>query len=137
MIVFEALEADELQQLQRAPPFGWANSTCDLAPDDRVGKHRAPRQETIGLEHEAAVPAWSRDRAPVELNLPEARRLEAGDNAQKRRLSTTRGADDSNEIAALDREINVVQRLQFAERFAKVGNLQLRRQVTLILGPRH
>src|SRR4029077_2253327 len=137
MIVFDGLEADELQQLQRAPPLGWANSTCDLAPDDRVGKHRAPRQEIIGLEHEAAVPAWSRDRAPVELDLPGARRLEAGDDAQKRSLSTARGADDGNEIAALDREIDVGQPLKFAERLAEVENLQLRLKVTLILSPRH
>src|SRR2546430_6224924 len=137
MIVFEALEADELQELERAPPFGRADPTRDLAPDDRVGKHRTPGKEIIGLEHEAAVAAWSRDRAAVEFDLPGACRLEAGDDAQKRGLAAARGADDGNEFTALDHEVDVVQRLQFAERLAEMGNLQLRRQLALILGPGH
>src|SRR5947208_3357006 len=86
-------------------------------------------------EDEHAVGPWSLDGAAIELDCPGARRVEAGDNAQKRGLAAARGADDGNELTALDREVDVAQRLQFAERLAETGNLQLRCQVALILGP--
>src|SRR5262249_61910101 len=88
----DALQAEELHDLVRWPPYGRANLTGDLASYHRVGKHRTPGQEIIGLEHEAAVAAWPRDRASVELDLPGARGLEAGDDAQKRGLAAARGA---------------------------------------------
>src|SRR5262249_39011949 len=127
MVVLESLEADELQELHRALPFGGAHSARDLAPDDRVGEHRAPRQEIVTLEHEAAVAARTAHRASVERHLARGGRFEAGDDAQKRRLAAARRADDRNELAALDREIDVLQRLQFAERLAEMGDLELAR----------
>src|SRR5262249_61973783 len=55
MVMLESLKADELQELHRALPFGGADSARDLAPDDRVGEHRAPRQEIVALEHQAPI----------------------------------------------------------------------------------
>src|SRR5262249_60982078 len=43
MVVLESLEADELQELHRALPFGGAALTTGPAPDQPVGGHRAPR----------------------------------------------------------------------------------------------
>src|SRR6185503_10159407 len=115
MVVLEALEPDELQQFHRALPLGGAYLACDLAADDRVGEHRAPRQQAVALEHEAAVAARSMHRAPVEQNLARARRFEAGDDAQEGGLAAAGGADHRNELAALDVEVDVLQRVQVAE----------------------
>src|SRR5262245_11169930 len=127
MVVFESLEADELQKLHRALPFGRADSPRDLAPDDRVGEHRAPRQKIVVLEHEAAVAARTAHGASVERDLARGGRFEARDDAQKRGLAAAGRADDRNELAAFDREVDVPQRLQFAERLAEMGDLELAR----------
>src|SRR5205807_9476367 len=105
MVIFESLEADELQELQGALPFDRTDAARDLPPDDRVCEHRAPRQEIVGLKHETAVAARTADRAPVEPDLTGACRLEARDDAQKSGLATTGRADDGKELAALDHQI--------------------------------
>src|SRR5262249_10747772 len=127
MVVLESLEADELQELQCALPFGRADAPRDLAPDDRVSEHRAPRQKIVVLEHEAAVAARTAHGASVERHLARAGRLETRDDAQKRGFTAARRADDRNELAAFDREVDVLQRLQFAERLAEMGDLELAR----------
>src|SRR5262249_57136432 len=83
MVMLESLKADELQELHRALPFGGADSARDLAPDDRVGEHRAPRQEIVALEHEAAIAARAAHRASVERHLARGGGFEAPDDAQK------------------------------------------------------
>src|SRR5262249_57670401 len=83
MVVLESLEADELQKLHRALPFGRADSPGDLAPDDRVGEHRAPRQKIVVLEHEAAVAARTAHGASVERDLAPAGRFQARPDAHK------------------------------------------------------
>src|SRR5437016_2891715 len=55
MVIFESVEADELQELLGALPFGRAHSARHLPPDDRVCEHGAPRQEVVGLEYEPAA----------------------------------------------------------------------------------
>src|SRR5215472_5555196 len=127
MVVLEALEADELQELHRAPPFGRPDSARDLAPDDRVGEHCAPRQKIVALEHEAAVAARAAHGASVERHPARAGGFETRDDAQKGGLAAARRADDRNELAALDREVDVLQRLQFAERLAEMRDLELAR----------
>src|SRR4029434_4657927 len=124
MVVFEALEADELQEVPRALPFRRADLARDFAPDARVREHGAPRQKMVGLEHEAAVEARSTDGAAVELDLAGACPFETRNDAQERRLAAPGRTDDRNELTALHQEIDVLQRPQFAERFAEMGDLQ-------------
>src|SRR6266511_3808732 len=118
MVVFEALEADELQEVPRALPFRRADLARDFAPDDRVREHGAPGQKIVGLEHEAAVEARSTDGAAVELDLAGACPFETRNDAQECRLAAAGRADHREELAALDHEIDVLQRPQFPERFA-------------------
>ena len=42
----------------------------DLAPDDRIGEHRAPRQQAVVLEHEATVAAGPRTARPSSSTCP-------------------------------------------------------------------
>src|SRR5262249_40751406 len=127
MVVLESLEADELQQLHRALPLGGADLARDLAPDDRVGEHRAPRQKIVALEHEAAVAARAAPGAPVGRHLTRACRFQTRGDAQKRGLAAAGRADERNELAALDRKIDVLQRPQLAEGLAEMGDLELAR----------
>jgi len=108
-------------------PLGRTDVTRDLAPDDRVGEHRAPRQKIVALEHEAAVAAWAAHGAPVERHLARACRFKTRDDAQKRRLAAAGRTDERDELAALDRKVDVLQRPQFAEGLAEVGDLELAR----------
>src|SRR5262249_33472478 len=132
MVVLESLEADELQELHRALSFGGTDPARDLAPNDRVGEHGAPRQKIVALEQEAAIAARAAHRASVERHFARAGSFEAGDDAQKRGLAAARRTDDRDELAALDRKIDVLQRLQFAERLAEMGDLELARHRALV-----
>ena len=125
MVIFESVEADELQELLGALPFGRAHSARHLPPDDRVCEHGAPRQEVVGLEYETAVGARATDRPTVEPDVAGACRFEPRDNAQKSGLATPGGPDDGNELATLDRHTDVLQRPQSAERLAEMRDLQL------------
>src|SRR5919198_6725534 len=137
MVVLEALESHELQKLHGALSFRRADLARDFAPDDRVREYGAPGQEIVGLEHEAAIEARSTDGAAVELDLAGAGRFETRNDAQERRLAAAGRTDQRDELAALHHEIDVLQGPQFAERFAEIEDLQLRRHLALILGPRH
>ena len=90
IVVLEAVEPDQLEQLHGAPPLDRADLAGDLGPDDGVGEHRAPRQQAVALEHEAAVAAGTVQRAAVEQQLAGARGLEARDDAQERGLAAAR-----------------------------------------------
>src|SRR4029077_14112280 len=117
IVVFKTLEPDELQQLHGALAVGRADGAGDLTADDGVGQHRAPRQEAVVLEHEAAVAAGLLDRAAVEQHLARTGMFEAGDDAQERRLAAAARPDARDELAALDVEADAAQRFEGAERF--------------------
>ena len=64
----------------------------------------APRQQQVLLQHEADVGARPVDRASVEPQAAFRRTIEAGDEIQDRALAASRGADDRDELARLQRE---------------------------------
>ena len=118
VIVLEAFEPDELEQLHGALAVGSADRAGDFAADDGVGEHRAPRQQAVVLEHKAAVGAGLAHGAAVEQHFAGRRVFEAGDDAQERGLAAAARPDHGNEFAALDVEIDAAQRFEVAERFA-------------------
>src|SRR4029077_18128503 len=69
--------------------------------------------EGIALEHHCHV-ALARltvgDVAAIEQHTPAGERLEAGKDAQRRRLAGSRGPEQCEEFARLDLEIDAVQR---------------------------
>ena len=76
-----------------------------------VLRHGLVRKQRVALEHHAE-PAVARlevvDHAAVDPDLARGRILEAGDHAQRRGLAAAGGADEHDELAVLDREVDVL-----------------------------
>ena len=63
---------------------------------------------------------------PSSSDLARAGRFETRDDAQESGLAAPGGAHDRDELTALDGKIDVLQRVQLAERFAEIGGRELR-----------
>ncbi len=111
-------QADQLQQLRHpgidlgAAPAPVHQPVGDVVADGQVGKQR------VRLEDDAVVARRRRragDVAPV-LDHPAARlRLQPGDDPQQGRLAAAGRPDEADQLAALDREIDRLQRDKAAE----------------------
>src|SRR5262249_3322161 len=92
--------------------FLHAQAELDVLRDVLMGKQR------VSLEHHAEV-AVARleivDDAPVDANFARSRILKTGDHAQRRRLAAAGWPDEDNELAILNREVQVLDRLNSAE----------------------
>jgi hypothetical protein len=75
---------------------------------------RAPGKQRVALEDEAAVGAGARDRRPVEHDVAVRLVDQPVEDAQERGLATAAGADDGGELALLDLEADVAERLDLA-----------------------
>ncbi len=117
-IALEARQPDELQEIEGAAARGGAGLARDLGADQRIGQHASPRQEIVGLEHEAAIDAGLAHHPAVEPHLARAGRFEPGDDAQERGLAAARGADDRDEFALGDRDADIAQHLEAGEGLA-------------------
>ena len=73
-----------------------------------------PRQQRVVLEHDAAIGARPADRLAAELDRPAIGRGQPRHQADQRRLARARVADDADQLAALDREVDVRQHLACA-----------------------
>ena len=67
-----------------------------------------------------------RDVLAVDADRSRGRRLEAGDHAQGRRLAAAAGAEEGDELAALDREVEVLDDGLGAEGLADAGQREER-----------
>ena len=97
-----------------------------LEGEGDVAAHAHVRVERVGLEHhgEAALRrADLGDVLAVDENLARGHVLEAGDEPQEGRLAAAGGADEDDELAVLDVEIDAVDDADGAERLA--NRLQL------------
>jgi hypothetical protein len=113
--MLEALKTDKLQKLHGAIAIGCTDCAGDLPSNNGIRKDRAPGQEIVVLEHEAAVNAWLTHEAVVQQNIARRRAFETGDNAKKCRLAATTRSDQRDEFAAFDGEIDTAQYLKLAE----------------------
>src|SRR5262249_22061393 len=100
-------------------------AACNLGTDHGIGQHSAPRQQVVGLKHEAAVAARSAHEAAVEQDLARGRGLEPGDDPQERGLAAAARPDHRNEAAALDLDIEAAKTLELAEPFAQASDREL------------
>src|ERR1041385_3137775 len=123
----EAAEPDELQKSERALPLRRADAAGDFRADQRVGQHRAPGQQAVVLEHEAAIAARAAQRRAVEQDGARRRGLEAGDDAQERGLAAAAWSDHGDELAGLDRDVEIAQRFELAEALAETGDFEFAR----------
>ena len=92
-------------------------------PEGDVLEHRHVAEQGVMLEHEAdmalADAAGKRIHA-VELHLAVVRPVEPGDNAQQRGLARSGRAEQRQELAGVDLQIDPVQRREVAEPFADI-----------------
>ena len=103
MAALEAHEPDEpvgdlLDLLARQLPLAGAETD--------VLSHRHPREQRIVLEYHAAVAAGAGHRLALHCDLAGGRLLETGDDAQQGRLAAARGADQADELAVADRQVD-------------------------------
>ena len=93
----------------------------DLQRQRHVARDGAPGIERRRLEHIAVLARQPRlaGGEPVDRKPPAGRLLEVGDDAQQRGLAAAGGADEGDELAGFDREIDLRQRMDRA-----VGRLE-------------
>ena len=111
-VVGELLEPDQTQLVERhAPPLRLVGAAHPQAERDVVGDVE-PGHQRVLLEHDAALGARARDRLAVEDDL--ARRVlhEAGDAGQERGLAAARRAERDDEVAGIERQVDVGERVR-------------------------
>src|SRR5450432_1499416 len=113
VLLLEADEADAVELLHRHGPARGGVAALDLQRQHDVGEHRAPREQRRRLEHVAVRARQTRFvRAhAVDLDRTRRDRLEIGADAQEGRLAAARRADERDEFARRDREVDLAQRL--------------------------
>ena len=96
--------------------------TAHLQAEGDVRAHRHPGEERVLLKDHAAIGAGLAHAFAVREDLARRRRDEARDRVQQRRLSAAGGAEEADELAAGDVEVDAVERqnavgIRGAERF--------------------
>ena len=94
-----------------------------LHAEGDVLRHRHVRIERVGLEHHGDV-ALRRvqlvDARAVDADLALGDRLQPGDHVEQRRLAAARRADQHEEAALLDVEVDALEHLGVPKRFCDV-----------------
>jgi hypothetical protein len=86
------------------------------------------RIERVVLEHEGNIAFRCMqilDRLSIKQDIARVDVLEAGDGAQRGGLAAARGAEEDDELAILDREVDVANDVQLAEMLVGVAQLDL------------
>ena len=87
-------------------------------PEIDIRCDRLVRKQRVVLKDEPDVSLVRRSTAdvlPADLDRSERRPLQAGNEAQQRRLAATTGADERDEFAPFHVEGDVAQRIEFVE----------------------
>src|SRR5262249_12525226 len=100
------------------------------------------REERIGLEHHPHVALVGSDAGDV-LALDEdparVRPVEAGDEAQRRRLAAARRSEQRQELALAELDVDALERLEAAELTVKILEVEVRHlapAITALRAPR-
>ena len=104
----EVREPDEVGELGDAVVPAGAVPPVQLERQGDVRRDRAPRQEPRLLEGDAVVlvDAGLASGLAEDREVADAGRVEVGDEAQQRRLAAARGADERDELAGGDVEVD-------------------------------
>ena len=84
--------------LRRPPPL-LGRDAAHLEAELDILLHRLPRKQCVFLEDHAAAYIDAPDRRVVEQDTAAGRFLEAGNQAEQRRLTAARAADDAQDLA--------------------------------------
>ena len=110
--LLEAVEVDRVEHLHHALPdlrlrqIAAAQTERDILEDVHV------REQRVALEHEAEVPLVQRHMGvvlAVEEDVALHRLGEAADQAERRGFSTAAGAEEADQLALLDVQVQVLQ----------------------------
>ena len=115
------VEPDQLEQLAKTLVPALARPPGELERVRDVRGRRPPRQQARLLEDQPDSRVGPGDRGAVEADLPAGGSEEAGDDAQERRLAAAVGADQRNDPAARDRQVDAVERLMGLARAGPEG----------------
>jgi hypothetical protein len=134
---FGALQVGrEVQDLGGAADLLLNHRLVDIGQAQRerhVVEHAHVRVERVALEHHRQI-ALARiqlgDVAPIEMQAAAVNVGQAGDHAQQRRFAAARGADEDDEFALLDREIDALDGAQRAEKLFDAFELQERHDLS-------
>ena len=103
-----------------------------LAIDEAIGhvlSHVQVREKRVGLEHDAVVALCRRqagDVAPGQFDAAGGLHLQPRDDAQQCGLAAAAGAQEADEFALRDVEVDALQRAEAAEVLADAGQPQVR-----------
>src|SRR5207302_6837673 len=107
---FEPGEPDARDPIARLHPGLPMRHAAVARTGGHVLQHRLPREDGVGLKHVSDAAGDSLDRLPEDVDLAFARRLEAGDEPERRRLATAGRTDYGTELTRLDRQVQVAER---------------------------
>jgi hypothetical protein len=109
-VVFETLQADQLDKLGR-PLLSFAViETLTLQTEHDVLEHGAPWHEAGILEYHAAIRPRTGYRLVINHDSSCRRFEQTIAQIDERSFAATAGADDAHELALIDLQINIVQR---------------------------
>jgi hypothetical protein len=117
--VLPAGELDELESLRDAGLDLLGRDLAALESEGDIPLHVEMLEQGVALEHRVDVAPVGRNvpnRLAVEVDAARGRLLEAGHHAQGGGLSAPRRAEQGEELAALDRQVEVVDGDRAAER---------------------
>ena len=115
-----ALSAEELRRQEarlRQAARLQAKAAAELEAERQIVLDRHVRVEGVVLEHHRDVAVAGREPGDLTVADPDVtlgHLLEAGDHPQQRRLAAAGGPDEDHELAALDRQTDVVDRANVA-----------------------
>jgi hypothetical protein len=93
-----------------------------------VLRHRQVGEQRIRLEHDPVVASRRRRHRDVPPGLhdaPGALRLQPGDDAQQGRLAAARRAQEADELALADRQVDAAERIEGAEALADAAEREV------------
>ncbi|MNY24037.1 hypothetical protein D3C86_1577300 [compost metagenome] len=125
--VFQGFEADHRQGFSGLEPcFGAIDTLASRSVGD-VFQDGHVREQRVVLEHGIQRPTVGRQATHILAIDGDAAGIglhEAGDRAQQGGLATTAGAEQHDEFALLDVQVDVVQRLERPEAFTDTVDAQ-------------
>ena len=107
--ILEPVEPDQIDRADRPPPPLGAGDAQRLEAELDIAEHGQPRKQRIALEHHRDAANRLGDRHAAIFDNALARRHEPGENAQKGRFAGSRFAEDRDDLAVAQREVDMVE----------------------------
>src|SRR5262245_36896652 len=108
--ISEATQSDPFEPgFAQSLRFGRCD-TSELESGRDIGESRAPRHQRLRLEHVSGTRVQPIQRLAEDAHFASTRNEETGSDVEQRALPATGGADDADELARRDVQINVADR---------------------------